>query len=488
MATAETLEAELARTIGSLTHNPLGFAKYAYPWGTRELEELGLRQWQAQTLRDIGKHLTNPATRFQPCLVGVASGKGIGKSALIGQIIGWGMSTCEDCKIVLTANNEPQVRTKTWPEISKWLRLAINAHWWNQTATSITVKDKDHERIWRTDAVSWSENNTQAFAGLHNKGKRIIVIFDEASEISDKIWEVTEGALTDEATEIIWLVFGNPTQNTGRFRECFGRFKHRWITYQIDSRTVEGTNRDQIKKWEADYGEDSDFFRILVKGEFPRRGSNQFISGESVALCRKFKAEGYESLPKVLSVDVARFGDDQTVIGWRQGRKLVVLARLRGLDTVQVAERVIEFIGREKPNATIVDGDGIGAGVIDQLQHRGFGKTLFEFHGGATPSDPHKYFNKRAEAWGLMRDALDIGMEIPDDPELEQDLTGPQYGFSNKQQIQLEKKEDMKARGMASPDLGDMAAMTWGVKIAPLAVKPAQVRQPVYSRGGWMGA
>jgi hypothetical protein len=483
---AEANEA-LVEDIAGFTHDPLGFARYAFAWGEGELSSsTGPRTWQAGVLGDIGSHLQNPATRYQPCQIAVASGHGIGKvcthwdSNRVGR-----ESTCEDCRVVLTANTDTQLRTKTWPEVSKWFRLAINAHWWTVNATSIASKEKGHERIWRADAIPWSENNTEAFAGLHNKGKRIVVIFDEASAIADKIWEVTEGALTDEDTEIIWLAFGNPTQNTGRFRECFGKYKHRWKTFQIDSRTVEGTNKDQLDKWVEDYGEDSDFVRIRVRGEFPRAGSSQFIASDAVAAARKYKAEAFEHLPKILSVDVARYGDDQTVLGVRQGRKFRVLAKLRGLSTVQVAERVIEWRDTEQPDAIVVDGDGIGAGVIDQLQHRGYGKGLFEFHGGMTPEDVSMYFNKRAEVWGKTREWINAGAEIPDDPELEQDLTGPMYYFSNKNQIQLEKKDDMKSRGLSSPDCGDCLAMTFAVKVAAPVKKKATV--PVYRPGGWMG-
>jgi hypothetical protein len=143
---------------------------------------------------------------------------------------------------------------------------------------------------------------------------------------------------------------------------------------------------------------------------------------------------------------------------------------------VQVAERVIAFQKQESPDATVIDGDGIGAGVIDHMQHRGF--KPFEFHGGSHPFDPNAYFNRRAEAWGLMRDWLMAGAEIPDDPELEADLTAPEYGFSSKQQIQLERKEDMKKRGLASPDCGDMLAMTFGVNVLRKKVHKPQVKRP----------
>jgi len=479
-------EIQLADDIGSFSRNPLGFCKYAFEWGEGSLSDAtGVRPWQAEVMNHIKSHLSNPSTRFQPCQVAVSSGHGIGKSALISMVVDWALSTCEDCRILLTANTENQLRTKTWPEISKWFHLSINSHWWSVNATSITVQQKKHEKLWRADATPWSEHNTEAFAGLHNKGKRIVVVYDEASKISDKIWEVTEGALTDENTEIIWLAFGNPTQNTGRFRECFGRFKHRWKTFQIDSRTVEGTNKAQIDKWVEDFGEDSDFVRIRVRGEFPRAGTSQFISADAVALCRKYKAEGYEALPKILSVDVARFGDDQTVICIRQGRKLRILAKLRGLGTVQVAERIIEWIGIEDPNAIVIDGDGIGGGVVDQLKHRGYDRNLHEFHGGARADDAAMYFNRRAEVWGMMREWLNAGAEIPNDPELDSDLTGVEYYFSRLNQLQLERKEDMKSRGLGSPDIGDAIAYSFSVKIA--APRKLEAVEIYAGSDGWMG-
>lgn len=484
------LEEQLQKDVSQFTHDPLDFVNYTYPWGVGDLSDSpGPRPWQRRVLRAIRKHLKRPSTRFQPLLIAVSSGKGIGKSSLLGMIINWGLSTVEDCKIIITANTATQLDTKTVPEVTKWMRMAINTHWWDTRATSIASRERGHDKTWRADFIPWSDNNPEAFAGLHNKGKRIIVIFDEASAISDKIWEVTEGALTDENTEIIWLAFANPTQNTGRFRECFDKFKHRWISFQIDSRTVDGTNKEQIQKWADDYGEDSDFFRVWVKGEFPRVGFNQLISAEAVDKCKKFKAVGYQELPKILSIDVARFGDDQTIIGYRQGRKVVILGKYRGLDIVQTAEKAIHFIQKEEPDATVVDADGLGAGVFDTLKHRGFGKRLFEFHGGETPNNPQMYFNKRAEVWGTMGEALKAGMELPPDPELASDLTGPMYTFTSKQQVQLEKKDDMKKRGLSSPDLGDMLAMTFAVRVVPRPKQEPQVRYiyPSQSDNGWMG-
>lgn len=483
---------DMAREIAGYTHDPSGFMRFAYPWREGDLEKShGPRKWQHLINQAIEAHLANPETRYQPCRIAVSSGHGIGKSAEVGMLIDWAVSTCEDTKVVVTAGTGTQLETKTVPEVNKWFRRSINRSWWDLNATSIRYKSEKRQANWRTDFITWSEHNTDAFAGLHNQGKRILLVFDEASAIGDKVWEVAEGAMTDEDTEIIWIAFGNPTQNTGRFRECFGKFKHRWKTFQIDSRTVEGTNKAQLDKWVEDYGEDSDFVRVRVRGEFPRAGSSQFIPSDVVAAARKYKAEGYESLPKIGACDVARFGDDQTVIGDRQGRKARIWSKYRGLDIMQTSQRCMKYIDEEEPDAFIVDADGIGAGVFDALKHHGYDRKtkLFEFHGGSVPDDSNAYYNKRAEVWGLTRAWLMAGAEIPDDSELADDLTSPEYGFSPKQQIQLEKKDDMKSRGLGSPDSGDMLAMTFAEKIIAKPKQKPQVRGWNSGRAselGWM--
>ena len=146
---------------------------------------------------------------YMDCLLytslAVASGHGIGKSALVGMIISWAMSTCANCRVAVTANTGDQLRTKTIPEVSKWFRLGINAHWWNVGSEVIKARDAEYEKTWRTDFLTWSLERTEAFAGLHNKGKRIVVICDEASAIPDPIKNVIEGALTDEELSLIHI-------------------------------------------------------------------------------------------------------------------------------------------------------------------------------------------------------------------------------------------------------------------------------------------
>jgi hypothetical protein len=478
-------ELALAQDIGSYSLNPAGFMRYVFPWNSDKLKQEGPRVWQSQINEIIGAHLGNPETRYQPLQIAVASGHGIGKSAEIGMLIDWAMSTCEDCKVVVTAGTGTQLATKTVPEVQKWFRQSINAHWWDINATSIRVKDPLHQAMWRADFVTWSVQKTEAMAGAHNHGKRLLIIMDEASSIDDVIWEVTEGALTDEDTEIIWIAFGNPTRNSGAFYQAIIG-ANRWHKRQIDSRTVEGTNKTlldaQIKEW----GEDSDRARVRIRGEFPRGGSTQFISGELVSAARRRVVDGYQKMPVIFGVDVARFGDDRSIICKRQGRKAEFIGKFYHQDTQIIGGKVQEAIDAEKPDAVVIDGDGIGGAVYDFLKARGYDRktALVEFHGGASPVDPHKYLNKRAEMWGEMRDWLEGG-DIPDEAEIETDLTGPDYGYHpTKGCLVLERKEEMKARGVDSPDLGDALAMTFAIKVAP--PKPHVEPQQYFGSNGWM--
>ncbi len=495
--TAEDLIIELA----GFSSDPLGFAYYAFEWGQGELAaHPGLDLWQEDLLIALGRGVISiqeaiaAAQSVEPIQLARTSGHGIGKSALVAIIIWWAISTFEDTKGVITANTENQLKTKTWAEVAKWHRRFIGRDLFKFTATSIFSVDPAHEKTWRIDMVPWSERNTEAFAGLHNEGKRIIVIFDEASAIPDVIWEVTEGALTDERTQIIWLCFGNPTRNKGRFRECFlgGRFAHRWSSAAIDSRTVRFTNKEQIARWIKDYGEDSDFVRIRVRGMFPRIDASSFIPYD---LARE--AIGRELLPQtgsaiILGVDVGRFGDDPSVIYPRQGRdassRLPLI--LQGLNTMELAARVAGEFLRLRAAICMVDEGGVGGGVVDRLVQLRIPVIGVDFGSKAAGIDSQgvKYANKRAEIWGGVRDWLPGG-SLPDiktgeHTTLLDELIGPNYGLNKREEIQLESKADMRHRGVPSPNVADALACTFAFPSyeipAGLPVPPAVVIETDY--------
>ncbi len=336
---------EQANVIASLRHDPLGFVEWAFPWGEPGgplAACAGPEPWQRDVLQAIGRGLAKGPKRGQsPVRVAVASGHGVGKSALVAWLILWAAVTDPATRGVVTANTETQLKTKTWTELGKWHRLAVTGKWNELGATSLVSALPVDEGAGRIDMVPWAAHNAEAFAGLHNKGSRILLVFDEASAIADTVWETAEGALTDADTEIVWLAFGNPTRTSGRFHDCFGRFRRRWTVRQVDSRSVSLTDKRQIAQWIADYGEDSDFVRARVTGRFPRAGSMQFIDSESVtaAMNREPDVATERGEPLVMGVDVARFGADRSVLVLRRGRdaRSWPIAKYQGLDTMTLA-------------------------------------------------------------------------------------------------------------------------------------------------------
>lgn len=501
------LDDQILEDLGGFSSDPLGFVMYSFPWGeegTQLANEPGPETWQVEVLEDIGARLQAAEPfNFQDCIIRIAraSGHGIGKSALVAWIILWAISTFEDTKGVVTANTENQLKTKTWAELAKWHRLFIGKDYFKMTATALFSRDPAHEKTWRIDMVPWSAKNTEAFAGLHNQGKRILCLFDEGSAIEDVIYEVTEGALTDLNTQIIWAVFGNPTRNSGRFRECFtgGKYAHRWNHQTIDSRSVRFTNKAQIKEWEEDYGEDSDFFRVRVKGTFPRVDSQSFISLELAreASQRTPLPFQFNPAPIVIGVDVGRFGDDPSVIYPRKGYDAVSfeIEVHYKMNTMQLASRIASVFLKLRASAVFVDEGGVGGGVVDRLEMLNIPVIGVDFGSGAAHDDANdgtKYANKRAEIWGRLRKWLSKGA-IPEkvrgvEITTLDELTAPGYGLVTRKEgecIQLESKKDMRKRGIKSPNIGDALACSFAenvlepqeVDITPV---PAQV-EPDYN-------
>lgn len=443
---------ELLAWLAACNKDPLAFVLGAFPWGEPEtqLEAFsGPEDWQRDILQAIGRGLLTPNEAIQ---LARASGHGIGKSACVSWIILWAFTTAPDTRGVVTANTENQLKTKTWAELGKWYNLFIGREHFTLTATALLSKDPSRERTWRIDQVPWSEKNTEAFQGLHNQGRRLLLLMDEASAIPDLIWEVAEGAMTDKDTEIIWCAFGNPTRNTGRFKECFpgGRFAKTWKTASIDSREVSITNKTQIAKWIDAYGDDSDFVRIRVKGEFPRQGEMEFFNATDVFEAANRNVETNRSDPLALGVDVARYGANSSVLYPRKGRDARTIPRQRyqGLSTVQLAEKIFETHISLRPDGIMIDGGGVGGGVVDNTREKHL--FCYEVQFGGKDDTPHyvfgstgeRYANKRSGMYGAARAWLKTGA-IPNEPELLRQFNSIRYIFNKKDEIQLISKEDL---------------------------------------------
>src|SRR5258706_11902160 len=253
-----------------------------------------------------------------------------------------------------------------------------------------------HPDTWKANAIPWSENNSEAFAGTHEES--VLVVFDEASKISDKIWEVTDGVFTTKKN--IWLVCGNGTRNTGRFYECFHKHKRFWKTWNIDSRTCKARKKYYLDRLIEQYGgEDQDQSKVRFRGFFPAAATRQLISTEAVEKSMGFQAEGWELLPKVLGCDIARFGENSSVLIFRQGRKVFDPIVLPKQDLMQTAHVIAEEMKKGRPIQTFVDGSGIGARALDTLRRSNF--PVVDVDGGESFLQPPVLDEPRGNLWAM---------------------------------------------------------------------------------------
>ncbi len=483
----------------SLANDPEKFVLFAFPWGqpnTPLAHFNGPRQWQRKVLRDLTQHIKDG--KGLPLRQAIASGRGIGKSALVSWLILWMLSTRIGSTVIVSANSEAQLRSVTWGELTKWTTMIINSHWWELSATKLvpaqwvtTLVERDLKkgtRYWAAEGKLWSEENPDSYAGVHNHDG-MMLIFDEASGIPDPIWSVGAGFFTENIPDRYWYAFSNPRRNQGYFFECFNSKRDFWRTENIDARTVENTDKQVYEQIIEEYGEDSPQARVEVYGTFPSTGDDQFIPPHLVD--EAFLRPRYKdtTAPIVIGVDPARSGADATVIAVRQGRDLLAIKRYRGDDTMTVVGHVIEAIEDYKPVLTVIDEGGLGYGVLDRLTEQRYKVRGVNF--GWKSKTPVVWGNKRAEMWGAMRDWLKTA-SIQPDKLLKSDLTGPKVKPDSSGTLFLESKKDMKARGLASPDAADAIAVTFAFPLAHREYTPRPTRITVGQSTGmatsWMAS
>ena len=485
-----------------IADNPLAFVMLAFPWGQKgtPLEHFaGPRKWQREVLQSLTDHIkqNNGKVDFDTFRMATSSGRGIGKSALVSWITIWMLSTRIGSTTIISANSEAQLRSVTWAEITKWLAMSLNSHWFEVSATrlapakwmtELVERDlKKGTRYWGVEGRLWSAENPDAYAGVHNYDG-VMVIFDEASGIDDAIWAVTSGFFTENTPNRFWVAFSNPRRNSGYFFECFHSKRDFWRTKIVDARTVEGTDKAVYQQIIDEYGADSSQAHVEVYGEFPAEGDDQFISSLLVDDAMKRQKVNDLTAPIVIGVDPARFGSDSTVIAVRAGRDIVEIRRFRGDDTMTVVGHVIDAIELFSPALVAIDEGGVGGGVVDRLKEQRYKIRGVNF--GSKSKNPMVYGNKRAEIWGAMKEWLK-GASIPNDRMLKADLISPMIKPDSKGTIFLESKKDMRARGLASPDAADAIALTFSYPVAHRERVDKTPRRP-YSAGSastnWMGA
>ena len=468
------------------------FVLFAYPWGkanTPLVGSQGPRAWQRDDLQQMTQHIKDNEARMAAGKAPVmwkkatASGRGPGKSAMVGWLADWFMTTRIGSTTIVTANTEPQLKSKTFAEIGRWTGLLINSHWFESTVLSVRpapwFKALVEEQLkidcgyYYCQGQLWAEENPDAFAGAHNP-LGMQVIFDEGSGIPTPIFTVTEGFFTEMVPDRYWHVYSNPRRNSGGFYDCFHDPSSRWRKRHIDVRTVEEVDPAFAEGLIEKFGMDSDPVRIEVLGQFPKQGNRQFIDNERVRQAQTRDVVRDDGAALVMGCDIARYGDDGSCFRFRQGRdaRSIPPIRHKSRDNMFLANEIAHAIDRFAPDAVNIDA-GNGTGVIDRLRERGY--RVNEIWFGAAAGRP-EWANRRTEMYAELREWLGGGC-IDVNPQLFSDLTAPEYDYFGKakDQVMLESKESLKSRGFQSPDEGDALALTFAARVSRKDTRTSKV-------------
>ena len=488
-----TLQRELNEFAYEMYADPVGYALGAYRWPING--EPGPDRWQGEVLQDIGRQVLERGfdglKAVLPIRKAISSGHGAGKSALFAWLVDWIMSTRPHCQGSVTANTSDQLEFKTWAAIQRWTALSSFAGWF--TINSTIMFRKGHRASWFCVPLANDEKKSDAFQGQHAKDSTSFYLIDEGSGLGSKIPEAIEGGLTDG--EPMVFTAGNMLRNRGWFYECvYGRAAHLWRPVVIDTRTSRLANQDLIQQWLDLYGEDSDFFRVRVRGLPPKASELQFIDKERVDLAR---ARTQPHLPQdalIAGFDVSGGGDAWNVIRFRRGLNGRVKdpIRLEGSKDKSRAQRVgicAELLRDRRPEhqlaALFVDA-AFGAPIVATLESMGF-RNVYAVNFGDESPDP-LCGNRRAFMYKESKEWLLYG-SLPDEDLLADQACLAGFHITKAGRLMIESKDDLRKRGERSPDDWDAFALTFAAPVAnraEQAVRGHGLSMPSGS-GGWMG-
>jgi hypothetical protein len=499
VAARPSYEQLLHEEVAQYYADPLGFVLSQFPWGEPgpleaypdgpQPEQTAFLQWLGE---EIQARAFDGVHAVDPIRGGISSGHGIGKGALTGMLVAFIMSTRPHAKGVITANTNDQLQDKTWAGIQYWVKLCRTAHWFEMNGAILFRKG--HRESWKCTPQTCAEDNSEAFAGQHNLNSTSFYINDEDSNVPEAIHEVQEGGCTDG--EPMWFLFGNPTRRSGAFYDAvFGNKRHRWKTWVIDARTSALSNKRLLGEWLEDYGEDSDFFRVRVRGLPPNASDAQFIDSQRVLDAQKRIVAVLPDEPLVAGCDLAWGGSDANVIRFRRGRDARSIPAIRipgeltrdpSVLTNRLADVLAKTYDGQKVTMLFLDSAGIAGAIGTRLRNLGH-RNVQEVNFGADSPDNKRRF-MRDHMWAEMKDWLLAGA-IDTSPRLEIDLQMPGLRPDNKQRIWLESKEQIKKRTEGkSPDDGDALALTFAATlVSRVAPVEKRTRMPVQSGNvAWM--
>lgn len=481
---------QLAEEVAKYYADPYGFVRFAFPWGEPGMleRESGPDEIQKEFLQSLGREVRerkfDGQTPVLPIRMAESSGHGTGKSAMGAWIAWWILSTRPFSVGTISAGTYQQLETKTWAAVKAWGEKCITARWFEIQESG--VFHKRFSDTWKVTPQTCKEQNAQSFAGQHARQSTSWYLFDEASEVPDKIWETAEGGLTDG--EPMFFVWGQPVRNTGEFYKiCFGEKRARWNHRNVDSRQSRFTSKALIEQWIADYGIDSDFCKVRVLGLPPSASELQYIDKKRIDEARNRKQKALANEPLVAGFDVSGGGKAWNVIRFRRGLngdpgiEPIRIPGERDADRSQRLGICAELLRDQRPDrkiaAMFID-TAFGAPIAVGLRNLGF-TNVFEVNAGGESPDIH-CLNMRAFMWMKSKEWLLLGA-LRDDEELASQLALPGYHINNSGKLVIESKRDIQERGEKSPDDADAFNLTFTREVRA----PSVQRSSYAPTSGW---
>ncbi len=511
---AETLtDQEIDDLISENQFYPERLVLILWDWSQGDL--LGIDEpdeFQIEFLTELGRLMRSRNFNFIDAAklikMALGSGRGIGKSAVVGMVVVILMAAFPDCKITVTANTESQLDTKTWAEIRAWLQASIVAHWFDDNANFI--RRIGAEQTWFAAKTVWNSDRPQAFAGQHNRKSLNVVIFDEASTIPHVIWDVTIGGLKTGLP--IFMAFGNLTLHAGDFVDAInGKGIEFDYHKSIDARTCRFPNKETIADEVKEYGEDSDYVRVWIRGLAPRGSMSGYFEESVIDSARLARPRGVATDALLAAVDFAWGGDDDNTVTFGEGldtwsiKPITVPGRetarpekmIQVLADVMTRNWTVTSGGTKRVAMLFGDGSGICTEVFAGLYSLGI-TNVMAVNWAGVPRNEAIDKNIKAQIMRGLREAMLNGLGIPDDDDLIADMRDlVPIKFLP---LQFEKKELMKKRrvkdrvrgGKSSDRLDSLAMLNYMPVVLPDVQREAagwkkQPKRPQPRVGSWMG-
>lgn len=424
--------------------------------------------WQAQAARDLA---TNPK-------VSIKSGQGVGKTGLEAAVFLWFITCFPYPRIVATAPTKQQLHDVLWSEISKWMsksELLSMLLKWTKTYVYMVGQEK------RWFGVARTATKPENMQGFHEDNMLFIV--DEASGVADPIMEAILGTLSGDNNKL--LLCGNPTKTSGTFYDSHTRDRALYKCHTVSSMDSTRTNKENIDSLVRKYGWDSNVVRVRVRGEFPNQEDDVFIPLSIIEQCssRLLELDDTDGMQIVsLGVDVARFGDDETIIYRNFHGHCKIVRKRRGQNLMATAGDIVvayrqiykDYPGYEGKVYVNIDDTGLGGGVTDRLKEVKREEKLYKMYvipinaaekietdTAAGKDAARRYDDLTTDMWASMKDLLEKKqIVLEDDEQTVAQLSSRKYGMTSNGKIKIEPKKEMKKRGLDSPDRADALALS----------------------------